>query len=60
MGMAGELEEYLCPHGCEKLMDFVGLDYYWGISSLHIERIQRLIQAAYRRFDQAPVWPGAL
>ena len=60
MGMAGELDEYLCPHGCEKLMDFVGLDYYWGISSLHIERIQRLIQAAYRRFDQAPVWPGAL
>ena len=60
MGMAGELDEYLCPHGCEKKMDFVGLDYYWGIPSLHIERIQRLIEAAYRHFDQAPVWPGAL
>lgn len=60
MGMAGELEEYLCPHGCEELMDFVGLDYYWGIPTLHIERIQRLIEAAYRHFDKAPVWPGAL
>jgi len=60
MGMAGELEEYLCPHGCEKKMDFVGLDYYWGIPTLHIERLQRLIEAAYRHFDKAPVWPGAL
>jgi beta-glucosidase/6-phospho-beta-glucosidase/beta-galactosidase/ABC-type amino acid transport substrate-binding protein len=60
MGMGDELEEYLCPHGCEKKMDFVGLDYYWGISSLHIERIQRLIDASYKHFDQAPVWPGAL
>ncbi len=60
MGMAGELDEYLCPPGCKDKMDFVGLDYYWGIPSLHIERLQRLIDAAYRRFDQAPVWPGAL
>ena len=58
--MAGELDEYLCPPGCEKKMDFVGLDYYWGIPSLHIERLQRLIEAAYRHFDKAPVWPGAL
>jgi beta-glucosidase/6-phospho-beta-glucosidase/beta-galactosidase/ABC-type amino acid transport substrate-binding protein len=60
MGMAGELDEYLCPRGCENKMDFLGLDYYWGIPSLHIERLQRLIEAAYRHFDQAPVWPGAL
>ena len=60
MGMAGELDEYLCPRGCEDKMDFLGLDYYWGIPSLHIERLQRLIDAAYRHFDQAPVWPGAL
>ena len=60
MGMAGELDEYLCPSGCENKMDFLGLDYYWGIPSLHIERLQRLIDAAYRHFDQAPVWPGAL
>jgi ABC-type amino acid transport substrate-binding protein len=58
MGMAGELDEYLCPRGCENKMDFLGLDYYWGIPSLHIERLQRLIEAAYRHFDQAPVWPG--
>lgn len=60
MGMADELDDYLCPIGCERKMDFIGLDYYWGISSLHIERLQRLIDAAYRRFDQAPVYPGAL
>ena len=60
MGMAGDLDEYLCPRGCENKMDFLGLDYYWGIPSLHIERLQRLIEAAYRHFDQAPVWPGAL
>lgn len=60
MGMAGELDDYLCPPGCERKMDFIGLDYYWGISSLHIERLQRLIDAAYRRFDQAPVYSGGL
>lgn len=60
MGMANKLDEYLCPEGCAGKLDFVGLDYYWGIPALHPERIQRLMDAAYRRFDQAPVWPGAL
>lgn len=60
MGMADELDDYLCPPGCERKMDFIGFDYYWGISSLHIERLQRLINAAYRRFDQAPVYPEGL
>lgn len=60
MGMAGELNDYLCPRGCEHKMDFIGLDYYWGISSLHIERLQRLIDAAYRQFNQAPVYPEGL
>lgn len=60
MGMADELDDYLCPPGCERKMDFVGFDYYWGIPSLHIERLQRLIDAAYRRFDQAPVYPEGL
>jgi beta-glucosidase/6-phospho-beta-glucosidase/beta-galactosidase/ABC-type amino acid transport substrate-binding protein len=59
-GMAGNLDEFLCPAGCAGKLDFVGLDYYWGISNIHIERILRLVEAAYRHFDRAPVWPGAL
>jgi len=60
LGMAGELDEFLCPANCVGKLDFVGLDYYWGISSLRPDRILRLVDAAYRRFDRAPVWPGAL
>ena len=60
LGMAGSLDEYLCPPECAGKLDFVGLDYYWGISTLRLERIQRLMDAAYRRFDRAPVWPEAL
>jgi beta-glucosidase/6-phospho-beta-glucosidase/beta-galactosidase len=60
LGMAGKLDEFLCPRSCIGKLDFVGIDYYWGISSLRLDRISRLIDAAYRRFDQAPVWPGAL
>jgi beta-glucosidase/6-phospho-beta-glucosidase/beta-galactosidase len=54
------LDEFLCPKVCTGKLDFVGLDYYWGISTLRLDRILRLIDAAYRRFDRAPVWPGAL
>jgi beta-glucosidase/6-phospho-beta-glucosidase/beta-galactosidase/ABC-type amino acid transport substrate-binding protein len=60
LGMAGELDKFLCPTSCAGKLDFVGLDYYWGISSLHPERVLRLMDAAYRHFDRAPVWPGAL
>ncbi len=60
LGMAGELDEFLCPKECAGKFDFVGLDYYWGISTLQLDRIQRLMDAAYRRFDRAPVWPGGL
>ena len=58
--MANRLDEFLCPRVCTGKLDFVGLDYYWGISTLRLDRILRLIDAAYRRFDQAPVSPGAL
>jgi ABC-type amino acid transport substrate-binding protein len=60
LGMAGKLPEFLCPPECAGQQDYVGFDYYWGISSLQINRIQRLLDAAVGRFDQAPVWPGAL
>ncbi|VVB71975.1 Beta-galactosidase [uncultured archaeon] len=59
-GMAGNLDEFLCPAECAGKLDFVGLDYYWGISSIHPERVLHLMQAAYRHFDQAPVLPEAL
>jgi hypothetical protein len=60
MGMAGRLPEFLCPKECVGQQDFVGLDYYWGISALRLNRIEALIEAGLGRFDQAPVWPGAL
>jgi ABC-type amino acid transport substrate-binding protein len=60
LGMANRLDEFLCPKVCVGKFDFVGLDYYWGISTLRLDRILRLIDAAYRRFDQAPVSPGTL
>ena len=34
LGMAGKLPEFLCPPECVGQQDFVGLDYYWGISTL--------------------------
>jgi beta-glucosidase/6-phospho-beta-glucosidase/beta-galactosidase/ABC-type amino acid transport substrate-binding protein len=60
LGMAGKLPAFLCPPECVGQQDFVGLDYYWGISALQINRIQRLLDAAAGHFDRAPVWPGAL
>jgi beta-glucosidase/6-phospho-beta-glucosidase/beta-galactosidase/ABC-type amino acid transport substrate-binding protein len=60
LGMAGKLPEFLCPSSCVGQQDFVGFDYYWGINTLQIHRIQQLMDAAFGRFDQAPVWPEAL
>jgi beta-glucosidase/6-phospho-beta-glucosidase/beta-galactosidase len=60
LGMAGRLSEFLCPKACVGQQDFVGLDYYWGISQFRLDRVGRLIQAALGHFEQAPVWPGAL
>lgn len=60
LGMAGKLPEFLCPRECIGEQDFVGLDYYWGISSLRLNRIQQLMDAAFGRFSNAPVWPGVL
>ena len=60
LGMAGRLPEFLCPPECVGQQDFIGLDYYWGISTLRLNRIRALIEAGMGRFAQAPVWPGAL
>jgi beta-glucosidase/6-phospho-beta-glucosidase/beta-galactosidase/ABC-type amino acid transport substrate-binding protein len=60
LGIAGRLPEWLCPAECVNQQDFVGMDYYWGVSSLSLHRLQQLGAAAAGAFDRAPVWPGAL
>lgn len=60
LGQAGRLSTYLCPKGCDHQQDFVGFDYYWGIRSLRIDRLSRLVDATARQYDRAPVWPRAL
>jgi beta-glucosidase/6-phospho-beta-glucosidase/beta-galactosidase/ABC-type amino acid transport substrate-binding protein len=60
LGMAGRLPEFLCPKECTHRQDYVGLDYYWGIRTLRLDRIQALMDAGLGHFDRAPVWPGAL
>jgi beta-glucosidase/6-phospho-beta-glucosidase/beta-galactosidase/ABC-type amino acid transport substrate-binding protein len=60
LGLAGKLAPFLCPVDCIGQQDFVGLDYYWGVNTLNLEHVSRLLNSAAGRFDQAPVWPGAL
>ncbi|MDM9382569.1 family 1 glycosylhydrolase [Chlorogloeopsis sp. ULAP01] len=60
LGMAGKLPEFLCPKDCVDQQDFVGFDYYWGISNLRINRVKQLMDAAFGRFNNAPVWSGVL
>ena len=60
LGMAGQLPEFICPPECVGQQDFVGFDYYWGISTLRLHRIQQLMSAAIGHYNQAPVWPGVL
>lgn len=60
LGMAGKLPTFLCPQECVGQQDFVGFDYYWGISNLRLNRIQQLMDAAFGRFGNAPVWSGVL
>lgn len=60
LGMAGKLPTFLCPEECVGQQDFVGFDYYWGTSNLRIDRIQQLMDAAFGRFGNAPVWSGVL
>jgi hypothetical protein len=60
LGMAGRLPAFLCPPECVGTQDYVALDYYWGISTLRIPRLVRLIEAMQQKFARAPVWPGGL
>jgi beta-glucosidase/6-phospho-beta-glucosidase/beta-galactosidase/ABC-type amino acid transport substrate-binding protein len=60
LGMAGKLDECFCPKECVGEQDFVGIDYYWGIGSLRLHQIQKLMNAAFGRFGNAPVLPALL
>jgi len=58
LGMLGRLSAFLCPPECRGALDFVGIDYYWGVPS--VTRLQRLLNAASERYGSAPVWPGGI
>lgn len=57
LGMAGRLPAFLCPPECVGTLDYVGLDYYWGVPSFWPGQIRRLFAAAEFRYGMAPVWP---
>jgi len=60
LGMAGKLPQFLCPSECVGTLDYVGLDYYWGIPSIWPGKLERLAAASEFRYGSAPVWPGVL
>jgi beta-glucosidase/6-phospho-beta-glucosidase/beta-galactosidase len=60
LGMAGKLPEFLCPPECVGTLDYVGLDYYWGVPSVWPSQLRRLSAAAECRYGSAPVWPSVL
>jgi len=60
LGMAGELAAFLCPADCVGTLDYVGLDYYWGVPAFWPGQLHRLSAAADFRYANAPVWPSAL
>jgi beta-glucosidase/6-phospho-beta-glucosidase/beta-galactosidase/ABC-type amino acid transport substrate-binding protein len=60
LGLAGKLPEFLCPRECVGALDFVGLDYYWGVPSFWPGELHRLSAAADFEYANAPVWPNAL
>ncbi len=60
LGLAGRLPEFLCPRECVGALDYVGLDYYWGVPSFWPSQLHRLDAASDFNYANAPVWPDAL
>ncbi len=60
LGMAGKLPAFLCPPECVGTLDYVGLDYYWGVPSFWPDELHRLSAASQFKYSSAPVWPSAL
>ena len=60
LGMAGQLPAFLCPPECVGEMDFVGVDYYWGIPELRWDRMRALYDSVRADYERAPVHPRGL
>lgn len=60
LGMAGRLPPFLCPPECVGQQDFVGVDYYWGINAMRLDRVLELLGAMQQQFAKAPVWSKGL
>ena len=60
LGISGRLAEELCPAEAVGALDFVGLDYYWGLPTMRLHQFRALEDAAHGRFKKAPVWPRGL
>ncbi len=60
LGLSGKLPPFLCPPQCIGALDYVGLDYYWGVPSFWPGELHRLAAAAECRYATAPVWPNVL
>ena len=60
LGLTGKLADFLCPPACRRKLDYVGLDYYWGIPNLGLRRILHLFAASEQKYANAPVWPQVL
>ena len=60
LGLAGRLPEFMCPRECVGALDYVGIDYYWGVPSVLPWQLQRLAAAADASYGKAPVWPSVL
>jgi beta-glucosidase/6-phospho-beta-glucosidase/beta-galactosidase/ABC-type amino acid transport substrate-binding protein len=60
LGISGRLPVELCPAEALGSLDFVGLDYYWGLPTHRLHKFRALEDAAHGRFLKAPVWPRGL
>jgi beta-glucosidase/6-phospho-beta-glucosidase/beta-galactosidase/ABC-type amino acid transport substrate-binding protein len=60
LGLAGRLAPFLCPRECVGALDYVGIDYYWGVPSVLPWQLERLVAAADASYGKAPVWPSVL
>jgi beta-glucosidase/6-phospho-beta-glucosidase/beta-galactosidase/ABC-type amino acid transport substrate-binding protein len=60
LGLAGKLAPFLCPPECVGAIDYVGIDYYWGVPSILPWQLERLVFAADASYGKAPVWSGVL
>ncbi|HEY2554685.1 MAG TPA: family 1 glycosylhydrolase [Candidatus Cybelea sp.] len=60
LGLAGKLPAFLCPRECVGALDYVGLDYYWGVPSFWPSQLHRLSCASDFDYANAPAWPDAL